>query len=180
MHMNIEANRVVTLASLVQDRMTGAFEDVSASGAALLLTLLNRGELTVTALADILGVAQPTATRLIDGQQRLGLVRRAGKAGREVRVALTAKGRRRADGLQRARADAAAALLAPLTSAERRALGGLVHKLLYHATESRAFARHTCRYCDHDVCRGRHCPINRRATELEQVGGASAGKGRGA
>ncbi len=176
--MNPEANHVAALASLVQDRMRGAFDDVSASGAALLLTLLNRGELTVTALADILGVAQSTATRLIDGQQRLGLVRRAGKAGREVRVALTAKGRRRADGLQRARADAAAALLAPLTAAERRTLGGLVDKLLYHATQSRAFARHTCRFCDHHVCRGRRCPINRRATELEKADGAPTGKGR--
>lgn len=176
--MNMESNHVAALASLVQDRMNGAFDEMSASGAALLLTLLNRGGLTVTALADILGIAQPTASRLIDGQQRLGLVRRAGKVGREVRVALTTKGRRRADGLQRARAEAAAALLAPLTAAERRALAGLVDKLLYHATESRAFARHACRYCDHDVCRGRRCPINRRATELEQAGGAPAGKGR--
>ncbi len=165
-------NHLAALGVLVRDRMVAGFGGRSPSAAAVLLALANRGPLPVSELAAILGVAQPTASRLLDGLARDRLVARGERAGRRVTVALTRAGAGRARALQRARAALAADLLAPLDAGERAALGKSIAKILSGATRSRAFARTACRYCDHRVCRGGDCPIGGRAAALERAGGA--------
>lgn len=162
------ANHLAALGLLLQDRMTEGFEAMSAPGAAALLSLHFRGELTVTALARILGTSQPAATRLLDGLARAGLIERGERAGRTVAVRLTAAGTARAAALNAARLTAAEALLAPLGAAERAALARLLAKLLAEATHSRGEAHTTCRLCDHALCDGPACPVGTRATAIER------------
>ena len=152
------------LLSDVGERVAG---DLSPSGAALLLTLRFRRALTATVLADIAGIAQPTAVRVLDGLIRRGLVMRQRRTGREAPVRLTSLGRKRAQQLLSARLRAIGQLLTPLSRHEHAALEDIVDRLLAAATTSRAFARTTCRLCDHAACNGPRCPIGTRATELE-------------
>ena len=118
MHMIFE-NHLSALGALVQDRMAAGFGGLSPSASAILLTLANRGPLPVSEIAAILGVAQPTASRLLDGLARDGLVARGEKRGRQVSVAPTRAGAQRARALQRGRMALAADLLAPLDPRER-------------------------------------------------------------
>lgn len=43
----------------------------------------------------------------------------------------------------------------------------MLDRILAGATTSRAFARTTCRLCEHDLCGPEVCPIGCRAAELE-------------
>ena len=160
-------NHIGALGTLLRDMLEPGYGGRSARGAALLLTLLHRGALTVSRLAAILGVAQPTATRLIAGLERADLLKRAAREGRLVLVTLTVAGRREAKALRQRRAASLASLLKPLSSAEREALGAILDKLLFAATASRAAALTTCRACDHGLCRGPRCPVGRKASALE-------------
>ena len=160
-------NHLSALATLLQDLLEADHGGRSARGAALLMTLLHRGPLTVSGLAAILGVAQPTATRLIARLEEDGLLARAARKGRLVFVSLTPAGRREAKALHRRRADSLAGLLKPLTTAEQEALDALLDKMLFAATTSRAGAMITCRACDHGICHGPSCPVGRKATALE-------------
>ena len=166
-------NQLGALGTLIEDRMAEGFGDVSNRAAALLITLLNRGPLTVSGLAGIVGVTQPTATRLIEGLEKRSFLRRAARQGRAVTVSLSPAGRRKAETLQSRRADLAAELTEPLSAKERKRLVRLIDKILYGATLSRANARIICRYCDHGVCSAAvDCPVDRRATDLEQAASA--------
>ncbi len=170
-------NQLGALGVLIQDRMDRVFGDLSPRASSLLITLRCRGPLTVSILAVIVAVSQPTATRLIGGLEKRGYVRRAARDGRNVTVSLTSPGRERAESLQTMRAGVASAMVQPLEGKEREALERLIEKILYAATESRAAARTSCRYCDHGVCGGDDCPINRRATEIEQASSAHQRQG---
>jgi len=160
-------NQLAALATLIGDRLDQSFGDLSPRAASALLTLLNHGPLDVSALARIVGTTQPTATRLIDGLERQGLVERSPREGRVVSVRLTSAGDQSAGQLQSARHACAQHMLASLTEPERQVLAKLVDKLLFSGTDERAHAHTTCRYCDHGACNGDVCPINRKATEIE-------------
>ena len=160
------ASKLGALGVLLSDLGERVAGDLSPSAAALLLTLRFRSALTATVLADIAGIAQPTAVRVLDGLIREGLVVRQARTGREAPVRLTRLGRQRAQRLLSARLQAFRRLLAALPGDDHIRLEGMIDKLLAAATTSRAFARTTCRLCDHATCDGPRCPIGTRATEL--------------
>src|SRR5262249_62360859 len=176
MHMLL-ASKLGALGVLLSDIGGQLGDDLSLSAAALLLTLRFRPVLTATELAAVAGIAQPTAVRVLDGLIRRGLVVRQRRTGREAPVRLTSLGRKRAQQLLSARLRAIGELLTPLSRHEHAALEHIVDRLLAAATTSRAFARTTCRLCDHAACNGPRCPIGTRATELE--GGATGIHGGG-
>jgi DNA-binding MarR family transcriptional regulator len=100
----------------------------------LLLPLAGRQpSMTPSQLADRAGIAPPTATRLLDGLERAGIVQRARPAHdrRSVLVSLTAEGRER---LLRRRREIAARRrrLYERLEPEERAQGG---RLLHHLAE---------------------------------------------
>ena len=169
-------SKLGALGVLLSDLGDQAAEELSFSAAALLLTLRFRSALTATELGAIAGIAQPTAVRVIDGLIRRGLVARQKRAGRAAPLRLTALGRRRADRLLSERARALGQLLAALSGDEHTRLERIMDKLLAAATTSRAFARTTCRLCDHAVCDGPRCPIGTRATELERAAAMARGE----
>jgi DNA-binding MarR family transcriptional regulator len=144
------------------------FGGLSNSSAAVLLTLHHRGAMSVTALARLVGLSQPACTRLLDGLVVARQVTRRKGRGREVLVAVTAQGRRRAQAMQRRRLDAAQALLAGLSRAERAALDRLLDRLVAVPVQDRAHARHLCRFCDHGICTRAICPIGAAATAIEE------------
>jgi MarR family transcriptional regulator, negative regulator of the multidrug operon emrRAB len=137
------------------------------SRAAALVTLLERGALTIEWLRRIVGLSHSAAVRLVDRLAEDGLVhRRRGPDRRSVSVLLTARGRRAAERLRRERHTTLVGLLAPLEPEERRTLLALTEKVLAGAVSGRWEARLICRLCDHGVCAAAgSCPVDRAATE---------------
>ncbi len=168
MHMLL-ASKLGALGVLLSDIGERVGGDLSPSAAALLLTLRFRSTLTATELADIAAIAQPTAVRVLDGLIRRGLVVREKRTGRQAPLRLTSLGRHRAQRFLAARLRSVEHLLTALSRDERAELERIIDKVLAAATTSRAFARTTCRLCDHATCDGAHCPIGTRATELERA-----------
>lgn len=164
----LDANKLGALGAIIANKTNVALEGLSPSAASLLSMLHFKPRLTATALATIAGVSQPTAVRLLDGLERQGLLTRGEPKGRVTPLALTKRGRKRAVSLQKRRLAALDGLLSPLTTKERRQFGGMLDRLLAGATTSRAFARTTCRLCEHDLCGPGVCPIGCRAGELER------------
>lgn len=173
MHM-LDSNWLVAFATLLNDSLHDLDDPLSPSARAMLLSVEHRQPITVSALARLLAISQPTATRLTDGLERAGLIHRGAKSDRAVPLTLTAAGRNRAGEIQAAMQDRAAALLDTLKPAERRAFVAAVAKLLAAGTGSRDAARTICRYCDHAICNAPDCPVDARASELEREGGAEA------
>lgn len=97
---------------------------MSATRASVLSVLVFGGARTVTQLAEAEQVAVPTMTRLLQGMETEGWIRRRRDAGdsRVVRVTATAKGRRALEAGRAARVERIEALLSPLTASQRRAV----------------------------------------------------------
>jgi DNA-binding MarR family transcriptional regulator len=165
----LAANKLGALSVLLADWVEAALGDVSPSAAALLLTLRCNGTMTASALAPILGVAQPTAARVAQGLARRGLIAARAREGRTAPLTLTREGRRRAEQLTRARLAAVERLLAPLSGKKRARLERLIDTLLGEAAVERAQARRICRLCDHDICAGPLCPVGSRASAIERA-----------
>lgn len=174
--MHVLAHRLGALSVLLTDALESALDGLSFSASALLLTLHYRPNVTVTELAQVAGIAQPTATRALDGLAQRGWLQRQGRAGRTVTLRLTPAGRKRAQSLQAARLRAMDRTAAALPERDRAELERLLELLLAATTTSRLHARRTCRLCDHAVCDGPLCPIGSRATELEQANSGSEGE----
>jgi DNA-binding MarR family transcriptional regulator len=162
---SITANKIGVLAFCVPD--TSQQGTYSSSATSALLTLLDRGDMSVTELAAIIGLSQPATTRLISKLTSSGLTRQQNDGGRTKPVGLTAKGGRRAAKLKHTRQENLGALLSPLTDKEIRTLDHLLNKMLSCVADDRAQARHLCRQCDHDVCSGSTCPIGSSITNME-------------
>jgi DNA-binding MarR family transcriptional regulator len=161
-------NKLGALSVLLSDAVERAFGEHSPSGASLMLTLHYQGPMTATALAAVGGISQPTAARVTDRLVRHGLIQRGPHTGRTAPLRLTRTGKRQALALQRARLRAMSRFTEALTENECVQFEQAIDKILQHATHSRAFARTTCRLCDHSVCSGRLCPVGSKATALER------------
>jgi DNA-binding MarR family transcriptional regulator len=162
------ANKIAALATAINDRTEAAFGSRrSRSSVAALETLLYWGPLTATELSKILNVTQPTVVRVVGGLVREGLIARQRKRGRDVALALTRAGNAQARRLQRVRLATVSGLLGTLGAASAQCINDVVDLLLAAATDGRATARRTCRFCAHDICDGPACPVGSRATVLE-------------
>lgn len=170
MHMSLGRDEAVDHAAA---NVTGALAVAIAgrldadSRAAALITLLERGSLTIEWLRRIVGLSHSAAVRLVDRLADDGLVhRRPGPDRRSLSILLTARGRRTAERLRREREATLMSLLDPLEPEERRTLLALCEKVLAGAVSGRWEARLICRLCDHGVCAAAgSCPVDRAATE---------------
>lgn len=169
MHM-LDANKLGALGAMIRDRTDTALEGLSPSAAALLSMLHFKPGLTTTELSAVVGISQPTAVRLIDGLERQGLIARGTQQGRITPLSLTPAGHAQVERLQSLRLSALDGLLAVLAPDERLQFAALLDLILAGATTSRAFARTTCRLCEHDLCGPGLCPIGGRAAEIERKG----------
>jgi DNA-binding MarR family transcriptional regulator len=97
----------------------------------LLRALLDAGRLPVGQLAERASVAGPTATQILDGLERGGLVERTRSTSdrRTVSVSLTDRGRRQVAGKRRAIVERRRRLFESLTIDERHQAAQLLHHL---------------------------------------------------
>jgi DNA-binding MarR family transcriptional regulator len=162
-------NKLGAFGMLLSDSLARVSDNLSPTAAALLLTLFYGLACTATELATIVGVSQPTAVRVLDGLARRRLIERGGRAGRTTLLRVTPAGRKRARTLQAARLSAMDDVLSALSRREQATFERALDKLLAAATNSRVFARTTCRLCDHTGCDGSLCPIGTRAAKIERA-----------
>jgi DNA-binding MarR family transcriptional regulator len=167
------ANLLGALALTLADRTDAAVREgagVAGSDAAALVTLRNYAEgEPLDLLRKALGLSHPGVVRLADRLQARGLVERhrSDRDGRAVALRLTATGRQAADEALAARGEAIAAALGVLDAAERRALTGMLERMLGAETTDRVATLVICRMCDPDVCGhpGR-CPVTQAGMAL--------------
>jgi DNA-binding MarR family transcriptional regulator len=170
------ANLLGALALTLADRADAAVRDgagVARSDAAALVTLRNYAEgEPLDLLRKALALSHPGVVRLADRLQARGLVerRRSDRDGRAVALQLTAAGRRAADEALAARAGALDEALSALDAGERRALEGMLERMLGVETTDAVASLVICRMCDPDVCGhpGR-CPVTQAAVALAAV-----------
>jgi DNA-binding MarR family transcriptional regulator len=165
MHVSRVANLLAALAVAVTDRLRD--ERLSPSAAATLLTLAQWQPMGMHELAQVVGLSQSASVRLIDELAAAGQVRRLGKKGRAVPLALTAAGQRRAAALRARRLEVAERALAALRRDERARLEPALGAMLAALTDGRVAARHICRFCDHGTCRDGGCPVGAAATAID-------------
>lgn len=170
MHDRLLVSKLGALALRLVDEAEARLAPQSESTASALLSLLHRSSLTVTELASVLQLAQPSVTRLIDKLEQGGLIKRLTPSGKRVPVALSTKGQAAAQAIQDNRLGSFADFCAVLDDAERAALDGILSKLLAVRVTSRRHARHICRQCDHAVCDGPSCPVGCAAAALDDKG----------
>src|SRR4051812_27674117 len=125
----LELGRFVTAARL-RSSVSRGFGELTASQSQALVTLAGGG-LMMRELAGRLGVAESTATRLVDRLERPGLAERTASEGdrRCVVARLTAAGRKLAGELEASRRQYLAEILATLPAEERRELVRLFEKV---------------------------------------------------
>jgi MarR family transcriptional repressor of emrRAB len=137
------------------------------SDAAALITLRNYAEgEPLDLLRRALALSHPGVVRLADRLERRGLVerRRSDRDGRAVALRLTRAGRRAADEALAARAGAIDTALATLQADERRALDGMLERMLAAQTTDLTASLVICRLCDPDVCgHPDRCPVTQAA-----------------
>lgn len=160
------ANRLAALATAIDDAVHADTEDLSPSAVAALQTIRQDGPLAIQDVARTIGLTHSATVRLIDRLEKDWLVRRLSRKGREVRVEVTARGRRRATQFQDRRLTIAKDLLTALDDAERGALAGIVDKLLAASVGDHDGAARTCRSCEREGCRKAGCPVETAARAL--------------
>lgn len=133
------------------------------SEAAALVTLRAHADQGVGWLSRVLGLTDSGATRLVQRLVSAGLVEQAAgddRRGRSLR--LTPAGRTRADEVLASRRHRVAAVLSPLSAAERAILEGLLETVVTALAHDRPTALRTCRLCDRAACggpTGDQCPL---------------------
>ncbi|MGK5740483.1 MarR family winged helix-turn-helix transcriptional regulator [Micromonospora sp. URMC 103] len=164
-------NLLGALALLVSSRMRTAVTGPAGAGGVLaeaLVVLKDQPGVTAEWLRQVLGLTQPGAAHLVRRLREQGWVeRRPGADARSRALHLTPAGAAAAGDVLRAREEALAELLAPLSAEQRTHLAEAARTLLRHeVTDARSLA-HLCRLCDRGRCPA--CPVyaGLRATEDE-------------
>lgn len=160
------ANRLAALATALDDAVHAGTDDLSPSAVAALQSIRQDGPLAIQDVAKTIGLTHSATVRLIDRLEKDWLVRRLSRKGREVKVEVTARGRRRASQFQERRLAVANGLLTGLDASERAALDAIVDKLLAASVVDVEGAKQTCRACDRDGCRKAGCPVEAAAEAL--------------
>jgi MarR family transcriptional repressor of emrRAB len=156
---NLLGAAVTSLADEIA-RTTSDAAGLGASAPAALTTLLRRPRSSIDALRSHIGLSHSATVRLVDRLEADGLaVRRPGDDGREVAVELTAKGRRRAQGVQERRRVVLSRAVGGLSTLERRQLEDLLDRLLRTQAALHDEAQPICRLCEVAVCPLRRCPV---------------------
>lgn len=170
-----DLNRVGALALRVCDAMDAA---VPAPDGVALLALYGFAEgRPLGLLQQALGLSQPGAAHLASRLERDGMVRRRPDPGdgRVTTLALTARGRRAAQGLEQARLDAIAAVLGDLPGRDADRLARLAARALEQGTTGRAHAARTCRACAVETCGHPDCPVTQGANRAEALAASADG-----
>lgn len=165
-------NLLGALSLSIADRTADAVGEAAGQShsAAIALSALHHflDEPSMDLLRRVLGLTPSGAVRLVDRLERAGyVVRRPGRDGRSVSLALTASGRRVAERVSAARAAVLEEALAGLPRAERDAFERTLAQVLPGLIRGPGAVRWMCRLCDMKAC-GRdegRCPVQQAARE---------------
>jgi DNA-binding MarR family transcriptional regulator len=166
-------NLLGVTALVAADRVRGTLEEGlgfgGAAPAAIVHLAAYPGE-SAEALHRVLGISQPGTAQVVERLVAHGLVeRRPGRDRRTHALHVTARGHEALGELLARRAETLAALLAPLSPAEREALTPLLEKVVAGLARDRPEGLTTCRLCDRDACRrGPGCPLGPTITAAER------------
>lgn len=167
-------NACAAAIAAAQARALSDAGDLTPSATAVVLTLGQFPDQTLTDLARIAGLTHSAVVRLMDGLQARGLVQRgSGRDRREVAVSLTQAGQVTYARLRQAQAAGLAPVLASLSGPERAALERASSAILAALTRDRASADHICRFCDEAICTAGGCPVEERVQALSEPGAGS-------
>jgi DNA-binding MarR family transcriptional regulator len=127
---------------------------------AALLTVRARPSQSITDVATALRLTHPGAVRVVNRLERRGLLARGeGRDARSRGLVLTSEGETvSARGLT-ARAEVLQELLEVVPAEHRSSLIQAIEAMLACLPASRGDAWRICRICDHEVCRGKNCPV---------------------
>ncbi|MGA7540671.1 MAG: MarR family transcriptional regulator [Steroidobacteraceae bacterium] len=134
--------RCGVLMTRIAERRFGT-EPVSFTQWLVLANLARFEHVSATTLSEETGYDMGALTRIVDGLEKDGLVRRerCKHDRRAVEIALTSEGRRRLQGGKRVVADLLNEVTAPYTERELETLVGLMKRMLLKLQESEAEAR---------------------------------------
>lgn len=145
----------------VTTAMTGASGADAASTSAL-VTMLARPGTSVADVGTTLGITHSGAVRVVARLGAAGLVVRGpGKDGRTAGLGLSASGDVVAKRALRARQQFLHDLVAGIDEEDRSVLWRVLETLASGLARSLGEARHVCRLCAHEICRGSDCPVGR-------------------
>jgi DNA-binding MarR family transcriptional regulator len=158
-----QANLLGALAVGMRDRVGAALAEAmgldEAAVAALLAVRARPGQ-SITDVAAVLGLTHPGAVRVVNRLERRGLLTRGeGRDARSRGLVLTSAGEAVSARGLRARAAVLQDLLGVVPAEHRSSLIQAVEAMLSCLPASRRDAWRICRICDHEVCRGRECPV---------------------
>lgn len=158
-----QANLLGALAVGMRDRVGAALAEAmeldEAAVAALLAVRARPGQ-SITDVAAVLGLTHPGAVRVVNRLERRRLLTRGeGRDARSRGLVLTSAGEAVSARGLRARAAVLQDLLGVVPAEHRSSLIQAVEAMLSCLPASRRDAWRICRICDHEVCRGRECPV---------------------
>jgi DNA-binding MarR family transcriptional regulator len=157
------ANLLGALAVGVHDAMSGvmvAATGLDATGVAALLVVHGHPGLSITQLADTLGLTHSGAVRSVDRlADRDLVVRGEGRDHRSRGLTPTAAGARLADDVLAARRSLLDELLHRLPEPDRARFVESLGTVLAGLPQTRLDAWRICRTCEHPVCTGADCPV---------------------
>jgi DNA-binding MarR family transcriptional regulator len=127
------------LVAIAARSLADAGEEVTLTQYRSLVVLASRGPQSLGALAELLGVTPPTVSRMCDRLVRKQLIlRRADPSDRrQIRVALSARGRRLVKEVTRRRREEIAQLLVSMSAAEQASVATSLQRLADAAGEVR-------------------------------------------
>lgn len=164
------ANLLGAFALLVHDQMEEAMQGQLGKGrsaAAAILTIGTRPGGSIDALRRTLGLTHSATVRLVNGLIEENLViKLPGQDRRSYALILSTKGEHRFSAVLEGRRGVLEAFLGKLSPSAYQAVRRALVRLLEHSAESRQEARHTCRLCEHRLCRP--CPVGSTLTEKSQ------------
>lgn len=164
------ANLLGVFATTVATRIEQGIAELgghSLSHEAALVAICNHPDDSIDVLSKVLGLSHSGAVRLINTLEKEQLVERhkCKKDARAIVLRVTAKGRKRANEVLRAREQVTAKILGTLTVKQKTTLAPVLEAVLGVLTDGQAGARRICRMCNEQVCRPEGCPVETRVAE---------------
>jgi DNA-binding MarR family transcriptional regulator len=177
------ANLLGALAVGIDDAVRAALTDgadLDVTAVAALLVIRRQPGQSITDLAAALGITHSGAVRTVDRLFDRGLAERGtGRDGRSRGLLLTDHGLRRTDDALEARRTVLDGLLAGLPARRRAGFVAGLEDLLAQLPGTRHDAWRICRTCEHEICRGAHCPVGAAVDAAETAGTTTRPPSRG-
>jgi MarR family transcriptional repressor of emrRAB len=157
------ANLLGAFLTGLHDHLSKRLEQISQiSGdgpAALVAIAYNEGR-TVEFLRRTLGLSHSWTVRLVEKLAKAGLVvKKSGSDKRTLALFLTEQGRRKMQGIVRARRRCLDEVLAALPVKEQKTFTSMLERMLAMLTGDEDSAEAICKLCEVDVCPQNRCPV---------------------